>query len=88
MGLLSAEVFEVLGRAAVNPRFSVQLVRCGNRLLLLAVTPEGVNTLTEITDAHEVAHVLALCRRSSPSAITENFRQIFEQITRNAEKAG
>ncbi len=49
-----------------EPQVLGALVSLRNRLLLLPVTPEGVNTLTEITDPHEVAHHSALCRRNSP----------------------
>ena len=47
---LPGEAFEVLGRAPLNGRQQVQLLRCGNRLLLVSVTPSGAETLTEITD--------------------------------------
>jgi len=82
-GLLSAEVFEILGRAPITPRFSVQLIRCGDRLLLVAITPDTISTLSEITDPEEVTRLLALCRGTNPKGISESFRQIFEQMTRS-----
>ncbi|MCS7238512.1 MAG: flagellar biosynthetic protein FliO [Thermoguttaceae bacterium] len=87
-GLLPSEVVEVLGRRPLTPRLSLQLIRCGNRLLLVAATPDGVNTLSEITEPCEVNQLLALCRRSAPGAITESFRQVFEQLSRSKELAG
>ena len=56
---LPGEAFEVLGRAPLSGRQQVQLLRCGNRLLLVSVTPGGAETLTEITDPAEVDR---LCR--------------------------
>lgn len=83
--LLSPEVLEVLGRATLGPRLTLHLLRCGNRLILVAMSPEGVNTLSEITDPQEVADLLALCRRNSPHAVTESFRQVLDQLTRGRE---
>ena len=82
-GILSTEVFEILGRASITPRFSVQLIRCGDRLLLVGITPDAINTLSEITDPEEVTRLVALCRGTSPKGISESFRQIFEQMTRS-----
>ncbi len=82
-GILSPEVFEILGRASITPRFSVQLIRCGDRLLLVGITPDAINTLSEITDPEEVTRLVALCRGTSPKGISESFRQIFEQMTRS-----
>ncbi len=82
---LSPEIFEVLGRAPLGPRLSLQLLRCGNRLVLIAITPEGVNTLSEITDPQEVTELLTVCRRNSPHAITESFRQLLDHLTRGQD---
>jgi len=87
LGILSAEVFETLGRASITPRFSVQLIRCGDRLLLVGITPDAINTLSEITDPEEVTRLVALCRGTSPKGISESFRQIFEQMTRSKNLA-
>jgi flagellar biogenesis protein FliO len=65
MGTLPVEAFEVVGRASLANRQQVQLLRCGNRLLLVAVGHSAsggrVQTLTEITDPQEVNDLLRLC---------------------------
>ena len=63
--LLPTEVVQVLGRAPLAARQTVQLVRCGQKLILLSVTPTGAEALTEITEPAEVARLTALCQRTT-----------------------
>jgi flagellar biogenesis protein FliO len=76
-GVLPPEAFEVLGRAPLANRQQAQLLRCGNKLLLVAVNPEGAETLTEITDPAEVERLAAVCHRARPSgsALGQVFRR-------------
>jgi len=57
--ILSNNVFTVLGTSAIDVRNKATLVKCGNRVLLLAMTPGGVSTLAEYTDPSEVNDLLA-----------------------------
>jgi flagellar biogenesis protein FliO len=77
---LPDEAFEVLGRAPLAGRQNVHLLRCGNKLLLVSVTPAGTETLTEITDPQEVDRLAGLCRQGGPHSSTAAFKQIFEQL--------
>ncbi|MEN6459397.1 MAG: flagellar biosynthetic protein FliO [Thermoguttaceae bacterium] len=63
-GLLPAEAFAVLGRAPLANRQQVQLIRCGNKLLLVCVSGVGAETLTEITDPSEVQRLVDACGAS------------------------
>lgn len=58
---LPAEAFEILGRRMIEPRVAVQFVKCGSRILVLGVGPEGARTLAEIEDAAEVQHLTEAC---------------------------
>ncbi|NLF08171.1 MAG: hypothetical protein GX594_09360 [Pirellulaceae bacterium] len=65
-GVLPPEAFEQLGRARLNARHQVHLLRCGDKVLLVAVGAvgaAGAATLTEISDPAEVERLTALCRR-------------------------
>jgi flagellar biogenesis protein FliO len=77
---LPDEAFEILGRAPLSGRQQVHLIRCGNKLLLVSVTPAGSETLTEIIDPPEVDRLAGLCRQSHPQSSTAAFRRIFEQM--------
>ena len=74
--MLPSEALEVLGRAPLVGRQQVHLVRAGNKLLFVCLTPTGAQTLTEITDPLEVERLVALCQPGGGSA----FRQIFQQF--------
>ena len=77
---LPNEAFEVLGRAPLAGRQNVHLLRCGNKLLLVSITPAGTETLTEIIDPQEVDRLAGLCRQAGPQSSTAAFRRIFEQL--------
>ncbi len=88
MTALPGEVFEVLGRAPMANRQQVHLLRCGNKLLLVCVTPTGTETLTEIVDPMEVDRLAGLCRQSQPGSATEAFRQVFKQFAPQRPDSG
>ncbi|MCS7305083.1 MAG: flagellar biosynthetic protein FliO [Thermoguttaceae bacterium] len=84
--LLPKDVVEVLGRAPLMAKQQMYLLRCGPKLLLISVSPEGAETLTEIEHPDEVAHIVALCRQSQPGSIAGSFRQILEQLGRQSPR--
>lgn len=59
---LPLEAFELLGRRAIEQKISVHLIRCGRRVLVVGISPEGARTLSEITDPGEVQHLVDTCR--------------------------
>jgi len=77
---LPNDVFEVLGRAPLAGRQQAYLLRLGNKLVLVSLTPAGAETLTEIIDPMEVDRVAGLCRQAQPGSATAAFRQVFEQF--------
>ena len=77
---LPKEAVELLGRAPLAGRTQAQLLRVGNKLLLVALSPVGMETLTEISDAAEVEHLTALCRRNRPGSSQAAFDQVLSQL--------
>ena len=86
--LLPSEVVETLGRSPLAGRQQMQLVRCGNKLLLLCVSPAGAETLTEIIEPAEVDRLSGLCRQGHPQSATTMFRQVFQQFAREPAEPG
>ncbi len=80
--MLPKEAVQMLGRAPLVGRQHVHLVRCGNKILLLSVTPNSVETLTEITDPMEVDRLAGICQQSSPHSSSASFRQQLEQFNK------
>ena len=76
---LPGEVFESLGRAPLTARQQMQLIRLGNKLVLLSVTSTGAEALTEITDVDEVNRLTALCQQGRSGSISDTFRQVLSQ---------
>jgi flagellar biogenesis protein FliO len=60
---LPTEALELLGKRTIEPRVSIQMVRCGGKILVLGVSPEGIRTLSEISDPVEVDLLAGACRR-------------------------
>jgi len=80
--VLSNEVVCVLGRAPLAGKQLMYLVRIGARLLLVSSGPDGVATLTEITDAEEVHHLATLCEQARPTGATATFRDLLKDAGR------
>ena len=78
--LLSGEVVEVLGRSPLAGRQHMHVIRFGNRLLLVAVSPDGAETLAEVSDPAEVDRLAGLCQQTQPNSATNAFRQVFGQL--------
>lgn len=88
MQALPGEVVEVLGRAPLNAKQQMQLVRLGNRLLLLAMSTESAETLAEISDPNEVERLTAICRQNAPGSVTETFRQVLAELNNTPARGG
>lgn len=85
---LPGEVVEVLGRAPLNAKQQMQLVRLGNRLLLLAMSTDSAETLAEISDPSEVERLTAICRQNAPGSVTETFRQVLSELGNTPARGG
>jgi flagellar biogenesis protein FliO len=78
--LLSSEVVEVLGRAPLAGRQQMHVVRFGNKLLLVSLSPGGAETLSEIIEPAEVDRLSGICQQSHANSATNAFRQVFRQF--------
>jgi flagellar biogenesis protein FliO len=86
--LLPAEVVESLGQAPLAARQQMQLIRLGNRLLLLSVHPQGAETLAEVTEPAEVSRLVGLCQQNRVGSVSETFRQILSQMSSEPTSTG
>jgi flagellar biogenesis protein FliO len=82
---LPREAVEVLGRAQLVGRQQVHLVRCGNKIVLLNVSPSGVETLTEISDPAEVDRLHSICQPPSPGGSLRHWLGHFTGSARSSE---
>lgn len=77
---LPSEIVELLGVTAITPKQQMQLVRLGNKILLLSLTQQGVQPIGEITDSDEVARICAICQTNRPNSMSNTFRQVLNQM--------
>src|SRR5262249_34581288 len=102
-GLLPDEVVRVLGRRYLDQRHSIQLIRCGSKILVLVnSTQHGLTTLAEITDPREVELITEQCLQPSAGESSGSFERtrtdaphqkitpvtIPESLTRSGNAAG
>lgn len=82
---LPKEAVELLGRAPLAGKQTMQLVRVGNRLLLVALSAAGAQTLTEISDPVEVEHLAGLCQRGRGDSASASFNRVLNQMAAEPE---
>ena len=85
---LPADVVSVLGRVPLAARQFAELLRVGNKLVLVSLTPTGAETLTEVTDPVEVDRLVGLCQQYNPQSTTKAFEQVFRQLSRESAPSG
>jgi flagellar biogenesis protein FliO len=85
---LPADAVSVLGRAPLASRQQMHLVRFGNKMLLVCVSPSGVDSLGEITDPAEIDRLAGICEQQQATSATAAFKQIFGQVARGPSPAG
>jgi len=86
--VLPADVASVLGRVPLAARQFAELLRVGNKLVLVSLTPNGAETLTEVTDPVEVDRLLGLCQQYDRHSTTTAFEQVFQQLSSEPGRAG
>lgn len=85
---LPKEVLQPLGRAPLDARQHLQLLRLGNKLILVSVSQGGSETLSEITEPAEVERLTGLCEESQPHSVSNSFRQVLSQLGREPAARG
>jgi flagellar biogenesis protein FliO len=87
-GILPADAVSVLGRVSLTSKQVAQLLRVGNKLVLVALIPGGAETLTEVTDPAEVDRLMGLCQQHDPKSTTKAFEQVFQSLSREPAPSG
>lgn len=77
----------VLARVPLDARSAMLVVRCGERLLVLGVSPAGVTTLSEIQDPDEVQSLVENCAVAAPAALTDRLSQLWTRPIPRKETA-
>ncbi len=78
--LLPRDAFEVLGRAPLGGKHFLVLIRLGTKAALLSVRGEEVQTVLEIDDPDQVAHLAGLCQQGRQESATAAFRRTLQEL--------
>ena len=88
-GNLPKEALENVGRYALNQKLQLNLIRLGNRLILVAITPDGaVETISEIDSKDEVTQILGMCRKLDPNGSQTQFREVLNEFEQEKTPGG
>jgi len=79
---LPSDAVAVLGRVPLAARNFAHLLQVGNKLVLVAITPEGVSPITEIADPVEVQRMLGLCLHNSKQSTTAEFHDVLQKLSK------
>lgn len=82
---LPEEVFQHLGSAPLTGRYTVHVLRFGDKLVLATMTATGVHTLSELTNVDEVQRLSALCRSAQPSPIASKLNRVLADWSQEPE---
>lgn len=83
---LPNDAVSVLGRVPLAARNFAHLLKVGHKLVLVAITPDGVSPITEITDPAEVQRMLGLCMQNDKHSTSAEFREVLNHLTKEPAK--
>ncbi len=84
---LPSEAVQLLGQRSLGGRQLIQLIRCGSRILIVGSTPQGLTTLSEVTDPVEVDYLAGLCRKEQANSVTSAFAQLFQNYREASDES-
>jgi flagellar biogenesis protein FliO len=80
MQLLPSDAAQVIGRMHLTGKNFAHLIKLGDRLVLVSITPTGVDTIAEVTHPDEVTRLLALCSAGIHQSGKHHFDHILQQL--------
>lgn len=78
-GMSGGGVIEILARRSFSARAGLCLVRLGDGLVLLGLTPNRIEALAQIRDPDEVSRILARAQRGRAESFSSAFRKLTGQ---------
>lgn len=84
-GRAPSGIVQILGRYPVSRGHTLVLMKLDRRVLLLSQTAGGFSTLSEITDADDVASILSKSRDEEGESLTARFGALLRRLERDPE---
>ena len=79
---LPKDAVAVLGRVPLAGNHFAHLIKLGSRLILVAVGPDNVTTLAEVSEPSEVQNLLSLCMQNHSQSTSAEFQQVLQQLAK------
>lgn len=76
---------EILGRAHIDQKRYVSLLRVGKRVIVIGVSPDEMRSLSEITDEAEITEIMEVARPKTESGLTI-FQKLFQRTVLDVEQ--
>ncbi|MCF7958299.1 MAG: flagellar biosynthetic protein FliO [Phycisphaerae bacterium] len=73
---------EVVARNAINPKQSLCLVKLGDRLLLVGLSPNHMASLERIDDPDEIGRIMGQVESQAAHSVSKSFQGIFHHEAR------
>jgi flagellar biogenesis protein FliO len=85
---LPSSVVSVLGRVTLAPKHFAELLRVGNKLVLVSLTPDGPKPITEVTDPAEVDRLTGMCQQLDAKSSSHEFEKMFRELANDRTPGG
>jgi flagellar biogenesis protein FliO len=79
---LPSDAVAVLGRIPLTPKQYAHLIQVGNKLVLVSITGERTDTITEVTEPAEVERLLVMCLKGSRQSSSAEFQKLLAQMAK------
>lgn len=79
---LPYDAVAVLGRVTLTPKQFAHLIQVGNKLVLVSITGDRTDTITEITEPTEVERLLTMCLKGTRQSSSADFQKMLAQMAK------
>jgi flagellar biogenesis protein FliO len=79
---LPRDAVAVLGRIPLAPKQFAHLLQVGNKLVLISISADRTDTITEVTEPAEVDRLLTLCTKGSKQSSSAEFQRMLQQMSK------
>jgi flagellar biogenesis protein FliO len=82
MSPLPRDAVAMLGRIPLTPKQFAHLLQVGNKLVLISISGDRTDTITEVTEPAEVERLLALCMKGNKQSTSVEFQRMLQQMAK------
>lgn len=79
--VLPQEAVATLGRISLTAKHTAHLLQVGSKLVLVAISAEGIQKITEVTEPSEVDRLLGICMKSHKQSTTAEFQRVLQELS-------